>query len=615
MKLKKLYNKFNDLSPNKKLHIQDLTLFISLFLLGCFFLWFVPRGIGIPDESFYFTVPHRLLRGENLLIDEYHVSQFLSMLTYLPFRLFYKINSGTQGIVICYRYLFVFLKMISSLFLYAKIRNKGFISIPITFTFCHFFAMGVPSCSYYNLGIIFLLLTSLLFFSEKPKKFTFFASGIMFSGLVLSYPLCALIYFVFLVIVFVRHKRTKKTALSENQSTSPDPFSLRSLGEVTLGISLCAVAVLIFIFSRGGFTETILNIPNLFTDSEYVFPFLSEGSQNLFGGNFFKGLGPIGSYYYILYLIVLAVILFDRNRKLHKIQYLTFSAVLMTVSYIAIFVRMLTYEYYTFVLRFMPFLFFGLIVYILLEEKNKRLFNMWIFCLMFSILVNISSDVYYVCLQGGICANIPGVFFVCDALKELRAHGNIKSSKKYKEYFRYAKLKKICAVLLVVTLALPFASEVISLSFEGHVLAIEDYKLELEEEVSAVCTRGPLKNLKTTPSLLNKYNLILDDIDKICEKTDSPVYVFELMPWIYLYMDSAYCVYSAWFVESDLETRQMDYFRTHPEKIPEYIYLPKVDGFFRPQENAEKRLDYLQRLCDCEVTEGDIGYTVRVLQY
>ena len=138
--------------------------------------------------------------------------------------------------------------------------------------------------------------------------------------------------------------------------------------------------------------------------------------------------------------------------------------------------------------------------------------------------------------------------------------------------------------------------------------------------VTAVADRGPLKGVRTTEHVNEVYNDILADLDVIKENTDGPVYVTELFAYCYLYLERPVATYSAWYVEEDSEVRQTRYWELHPEKRPEYIYVPFYDVFYylpyqeRPgKENwGEEKLSFLKTVCDCDVAEGKAGYIVRV---
>ena len=47
-------------------------------------LWKTRYGFPIPDETFYVTIPHRILQGDAFFIDEWHLSQMTGFLQ-IPF--------------------------------------------------------------------------------------------------------------------------------------------------------------------------------------------------------------------------------------------------------------------------------------------------------------------------------------------------------------------------------------------------------------------------------------------------------------------------------------------------------------------------------------------------
>ena len=73
-------------------------LFAVLFVLFAFCLFACAKyGAKGADESFYLTIPHRLLLGDGLVSDEWHPSLFSSFFLYLPFRAFYALREARKA--------------------------------------------------------------------------------------------------------------------------------------------------------------------------------------------------------------------------------------------------------------------------------------------------------------------------------------------------------------------------------------------------------------------------------------------------------------------------------------------------------------------------------------
>ena len=68
----------------KKAKKTDLLFAITMLsglLIHVFFLFIIPY---FHDETHYVTVPFRLINGDSLMQDEWHLTQFASLFSFLP---------------------------------------------------------------------------------------------------------------------------------------------------------------------------------------------------------------------------------------------------------------------------------------------------------------------------------------------------------------------------------------------------------------------------------------------------------------------------------------------------------------------------------------------------
>lgn len=98
-----------EIAVMKKDYIRK-NLDILLFLLGMVPLsWMLLEkcryGFTNIDESFYLTIPYRLCQGDRLLLNEWHLSQLSGWILRFPMAAFLRINGGTEGICLSFRYL------------------------------------------------------------------------------------------------------------------------------------------------------------------------------------------------------------------------------------------------------------------------------------------------------------------------------------------------------------------------------------------------------------------------------------------------------------------------------------------------------------------------------
>ena len=127
-------------------------------------------------------------------------------------------------------------------------------------------------------------------------------------------------------------------------------------------------------------------------------------------------------------------------------------------------------------------------------------------------------------------------------------------------------------------------------------------------------------------------------MDAIKDGGDGPFYTYDYAI-LFLYGERPYSVYTAWYVDRDFESRQLLYWKLHPDKFPEYVYIPKYEcrGFFDLTDLASLREEYGDNFVEmfevsddtndptkdrlefwttnyhCEVTESDVGYMIRIL--
>ena len=109
----------------KKLKKTDLLFAIMMFavlLLHIFFLFVVPFS---DDESHYATVPFRLIMGDSLVQHEWHLTQFASLFTYLPVRIWTAFKGSADGIFIFLRCVYLAIHTSVAVLVYGFFRKYG----------------------------------------------------------------------------------------------------------------------------------------------------------------------------------------------------------------------------------------------------------------------------------------------------------------------------------------------------------------------------------------------------------------------------------------------------------------------------------------------------------
>ena len=348
--------------------LRDKSLYIAtgaaFVLLAAYMVWYIHRGLGTVDEAFYLTFPHRLFFGDRLLIEEWHVSQFAAPLIYIPFRIYYALF-GTEGIVLAFRYLYLAAQFGVSLFAFFRLRKYGFAAAAGSLLYCHYLVMNCPALSYYTMSLMACTLICLLLFtgSEPKRPFTLIVAGILVGTAVLSEPLLAVFYFIYVIATIVSLILRKKRA----------PLyllDLKSFLFITAGVVISAAAFFAFMLSRGSLSEYLSALPNFFTDSEYQFPLLSGDAQNLFTLDLFEILGKIWAPFFIADAVLFTAVLADRKRLKHRLVYITAAAVLAIATYICILITMEFASKLMYFWRHIPLFIFGAFCCLLIENKH-----------------------------------------------------------------------------------------------------------------------------------------------------------------------------------------------------------------------------------------------------
>lgn len=87
---------------------------------------------------------------------------------------------------------------------------------------------------------------------------------------------------------------------------------------------------------------------------------------------------------------------------------------------------------------------------------------------------------------------------------------------------------------------------------------------------------GPLKGIYVSEQTKDAYENVLEDMDWFREKPDGNFVYFSECPYAYLYVDKQYASHSGWSGQFQTQcVMDASYYRLHPEKAPDYIYLEK----------------------------------------
>lgn len=547
------------------------------------------------DESVYVAIPLRLLNGDSLIQEEWHLTQFSSLFSYLPVCLWTLIKGSTEYLFLFLRCVYLILHTAISVLIYGFFRKYGKWAILASLIFFIQSPYYILNISYQSVYVIALLLLSLCLISIYKKQSIVFyiLAGICFGCCCVCNPFFCVVFVLYLLVCALWTRRqdivssiakfktsktdnqkgkklTKKQKREKNQQISnafPNMenytcfFTKEAILWITCGISIIAVVAVGFFFMTCGTLSSIFdNMENLLGSSEY-----DIASDSIFA----KPITTIGffiekNFYLPFVLPVLFIALFaDKKRKnnSHRIIYLTFT-ILWSLLFAFDIYRVS--EVYVFAVS-LPFYAFSLVCYLLTENRNKTIFYcMFIPCTLGAFIQYLAADTHLgaIGIVLSIC-NVAGVFFSMDLWKEMRHDSN------NEDETTPAKSKTNKLRLIII---MGFCLQVLIYS----VFRMLWYPI-VTSPVNA--TEGVYAGLYMSESEYEKYSKLMDDMNYIKEisRESDPVLIASYNNWMYIQVDRPMATYSTWYRGTLYTDQLIKYYKENPEKIPRYVYMESSD--------------------------------------
>ena len=603
----------------KRIQKSDICFLVSM--IGCAVLLFsCLRGYaGYMDESFYPTIALRLINGDSLVADEWHMSQFSSVFLYLPVRLWLAIKGSADGLVVFLRAVYTCIHLLCATGIYLFFRKHGIWAVLAAVLFCTQTPMQIINLSYNSLFALFLIAGCLLLLTlyDKQKPVFYILTGIVYACACVCNPLFCIIFAIYCImwIVFAyrnsnfhrqnliainkeRRKRHKKERpLAQKGILHKVYFSRKAFLFFTLGIVVVAVLCLTFFFATGGTLSAFAqNFKHLLTDTEHgIFKFPLEGLQDKVQ-EVAEAFNTISFGLFFLPIPLFIALIFDKKRKepSHCLLYLAASLALAVFYTVGVSVAVMNGEGNVHFFS-LPLFLLSSVCYILTHNKNKKLFYcIWIPSVVGALTQHMASNLALLAI-GWVLAvgNIAGVFFIKDLLGEI-SKADCKKA-----------LQKITCVLLCFGIVLQIAFQSISLFYR--------YDTDSEDRL---IDYGPYENMHINNRYYGTYRQSLDDLDKIKAKSneDDPVLILSDMTWLYLYIDRPFGTYSAW--QLSFEPHRLEaYYELNPEKIPRYIYISAVvprSDYGVSFKMAEDKAFVMQEMFDCKQEKLSRGILLTV---
>lgn len=642
------------------LHKKRISLdLIALAAFGAVFACvFVSQqlGMGLVDEQFYHTIVKRLLQGDRLFVDEWHLSQLISVLLILPCKLYIALTGGAAGIILAMRRLCFICELLFGGYVYIRLRKFGFPALLFALALCVFFPYY--TFTYYTIaihGLVFILVT--LFAAEKkPSGPVLALIGAAAAVTVLAEPILAVGYVLYTAQVFALRFLKKSGRVRESRAAAIP--AIRTWAMITAAVFVCfAVFMGWLFFSYGGsFRPLLRELPELFTGSEYSFDSGNPyNNVSRFGLKLIDMLRMFGFVPPVLMgLTAFAAVLVKRLKPHWAASprcsgvYLLLMLAFLSAAYVCLWRHAVTDRSFSesrvdnIALHgvFLPVLLFACGSFPLMKAPpalHAALLQTGVFA---SVLVDFSSD-FCACFAGGL-ALLPALCAAGELAERTfggfcksEAASSAEAGSRRGRVFSRAAAWGTAAVFATCMLFWPARTFAVCgcIPAVGYISAGRNGALE-------PIASGPMRGIRVIPAMNRLCEFTERDMAAAARLGTGPLYVDSFCPLPYLYAENPMGSYSSFYVEEDRALRAPRYWELHPEKTPEVIYIPyyaymtlnyfdrlaaKSPGkngtagsgamsarvFF--DKNAQKeKLALLERYFDFELIEGEAGFLVHV---
>ncbi len=543
----------------KKFDRADLCFLIFVFIGAILFAWKAQFGLGDYDEAFYLTIPKRIMQGDALIAEEWHVSQLFSVLLLPIFAIYSLFNPSLQGAILHFRYIYVMVRAVAAVFLYWRLKRVQKTGAFIGCSIFYFFGFsGTLALSYNTVGhMTFFASTLLLATSNKKLFLNGFFAGVLFSCAVLCSPYLAVVFAVYVAAYIIKIAFSKRLEKRGYNLENCYMLSKKMFLGAFAGVALMAALFFAFVLLRCSISDIIDAIPGILSDPEH--PQISLYYRAISCITEFTNHNKFNWLVLIFVATVLIVTAVDKKRRIPQYVYFLLSTIVAIIW---------TTEFalgggFSVNGLMIPLNVLGVTAFILLKEKPHSLFyGVWVPTLMYAVSVSVTSNIMMYSLSGvlSIGTAVSAVFVVL-LIKEMKATDKVVT-------FNFCRA---CAGALVLSVFLPVV-------FFGITNVTWDKGIT---QMNSPIKEGVSKGTIVSQAKFDDYTEAINDAKEIMSIKSGKVLYITGAPYFYLEDQKENACYSAWvsiwfgktvFMDSVLERLNL-YYENNPEKWPDYIYI------------------------------------------
>lgn len=558
----------------------DAAFALCIAAFAAFLVWKAPYGYLSNDEAFYLTIPYRMLQGDVLFINEWHGSQLTGLLLCPLLWLYFALGGTSEGVVLCFRYMYAAAQVLSAVYIYILCRRGGergcMGALAMLCVYVPYAPHYIAALSYNTMGIMLLLLAGITA-AERKNNAEAVLSGLMFAGAVLCCPYLAAVYAVYFAAVLINGRNG---ALKKSGS-----FTWTEFIYVTAGIAILSAIFLLYVLCNVGIGRLILSIPHILGDPEHRQIPIAIKLQDYAERVFINDRTALFSFAACAVLLIAAKL----DKKRHGAIYMI-AASLVTCLYL---IKLATVN--RFINFFsLPGVILGAVSYSLLEDRPRKIFAyVFIPGVMYSVLVHLSSNNnIYAISAGMLVATAASMYFAaCLAAEMWRRQGEKQALNRLSAAFIAA------AVLLEGGIIIYYRAQY---SY-GNVWSAASY-----DKISTLTEKaesGVGKGLYFNHDEIERYYKTIAASESVREDKSEKVLYFAEETWLYLADSKRSASLSAWLSVSLPEqaaSRLIEYWMCNPDKLPDIMYISKDYTF-----NSDAAYDDVAKMLTLS------GYTMR----
>jgi len=536
-------------------------------------------GYASPDEAFYMVTPYRLARGDRLLLDEWHMTQFASFTMIPEMRVYLLLAGSTEGIILNFRYIYTLCWSAASLFLYFRARTLHEVgAMGASLMLMSYAPYGIMAFSYNSLGILYLVNAAVfLLCARRLRKVQMILSGLFFAGAVLCCPYLAMVYLIYSAVLGITWLRKRNPVIAANGMEAAACWKY-----FTAGAAILALLFLGFLLSGASPARLLNSLSLAMQDEEHSNFSLVRKTKE-----YFLGIGGSNGYFLPLLAVL---ILMSALAVRHRCAVWLIPVCGAVILYLRGFMLEKPYLNYLMI----PLTFAGIHVAAVSRKPEIRwVGGLWLipgilytFCLNYT-----SNQIFYAISSAATVSSLASLVLLGMYGRELKEEG---AGTEKEKVVRYAA----CAAMLICFL-FQMRYE-IPLRYQS--VFQEPGLMEYEEQAEIM--RGPQKGIRATVKNAGKYHELLKDAERIDHQ--KVLYLSE-QTWLYLVNENEVAAFSGWMgsinsgwqgkVEGITMNRLMQYYQSNPEKKPEVILIEKEnesllqEGFISEYSERERLPD------------------------